>query len=309
MTEALYTQNTYHNVYGCYRQKMQEMFPRMGAEIRPGTAYLPEMQIPLLEPGTEGQESMIKGSKMSKESLKKLSEAVKEKWRNPEYRKKCSDSHKGKPGGRLGTHHSEETKLKISALKVGNKNHLGKPHSEETRKKISEATKRAMTNPEILHKLSEAGKRGKPWLGKRFSEEHCRNLTESHLGKNTGVENYNWKGGISYEPYCPKFNNEFREQVRAFFGYTCMMPGCGHVWQPGETKLAVHHVNFQKDSCCAEDIVPQFVPVCHGSCHAKTNHNREHWEQYFADMINSDYGGKCYLTKEEMKEVRRLQKW
>jgi len=132
MTEALYTQNTYHNVYGCYRQKMQEMFPRMGAEIRPGTAYLPEMQIPLLEPGTEGQESMIKGSKMSEESLKKLSEAVKEKWRNPEYRK---------------------------------------------------------------------------------------------------------------------------------------------------------------------------------SCHAKTNHNREHWEQYFADMINSDYGGKCYLTKEEMKEVRRLQKW
>ena len=118
MTEALYTQNTYHNVYGCYRQKMQEMFPRMGAEIRPGTAYLPEMQIPLLEPGTEGQESMIKGSKMSEESLKKLSEAVKEKWRN-----------------------------------------------------------------------------------------------------------------------------------------------------------------------------------------------REHWEQYFADMINSDYGGKCYLTKEEMKEVRRLQKW
>lgn len=32
-------------------------------------------------------------------------------------------------------------------------------------------------------------------LGKRFSEEHIRHLSESHKGKFTGESNWNWKGG------------------------------------------------------------------------------------------------------------------
>ena len=310
MTEALYTHSAYNIMYACRREKVQTVPARMGFEIGSGAAYLSEMQISVLEPRTE-KEVMPAPKDPAKrdEWRKRISDIVKKQWENPEYRKKCSDAKKGKPSGRLGIPHTEEAKLKMSAANKGNKFHLGKPHSEATRKKISEATKRAMENPEIIHKLSEAGKRGKPWLGKRFSEEHCRNLTESHLGKNTGESNPNWNGGSSYEPYCPKFNNEFKERVRAFFGYRCMVPGCDHVWQPGESKLAVHHVNFRKDACCAADVTPLFVPVCHGSCHAKTNHNRPYWEQYFTEIINRDYGGKCYFTKEEMKEVRRSQKW
>jgi group I intron endonuclease len=50
-------------------------------------------------------------------------------------------------GGRHTQKHSEETKLKMAAVKLGNKNHLGHRHSEETKKKISDSLRR---NKELL---------------------------------------------------------------------------------------------------------------------------------------------------------------
>jgi hypothetical protein len=38
---------------------------------------------------------------------------------------------------RLGKHHSQEAKLKISRALKGKKNHLGKKHSDETKLKMS----------------------------------------------------------------------------------------------------------------------------------------------------------------------------
>ena len=114
----------------------------------------------------------------------------------------------------------------------------------------------------------------------------------------TGENNHNWNGGSSFQPYCPKFTNEFKERVRTFFGHKCMMPGCNHVWQPGETKLAVHHVNFLKNSCCNPSIPRLFVPLCHQPCHTKTNHNRPYWEKLFTKLIVEEFNGQCYLPKE-----------
>ena len=121
----------------------------------------------------------------------------------------------------------------------------------------------------------------------------CRGLALS------GEDAPNWQGGLSYKPYCPKFNEEFKDRVRAFFGYQCQMPGCNHVWQPGEKKLAVHHVNFNRKSCCDPSAPRLFVPLCPGSCHMKTNHNRPRWEKLFTDLIMTKYNGQCYLPKGE----------
>lgn len=101
-----------------------------------------------------------------------------------------------------------------------------------------------------------------------------------------------WRGGISFEPYCPKFNNDFKERVREFFGRVCAE--CGAPEE--DRKLSVHHVNFRKDACCEETVIPLFVPLCQ-SCHTKTNVDREYWETRFTTLINEKHGGKCYLPR------------
>jgi hypothetical protein len=61
--------------------------------------------------------------------------------------------------------------------------------------------------------------------------QKCGNEFEAHLsdikrgrGKfcskscaQTRENNANWQGGISFEPYCILFNNEFKERVREFW--------------------------------------------------------------------------------------------
>lgn len=104
-----------------------------------------------------------------------------------------------------------------------------------------------------------------------------------------------WNGGTSFEPYCPKFNKEFKTRVRAFFGYTCAE--CGMSEEENGKALGVHHVIYNKNTCC-DSTTPLFVPLC-VHCHSKTNSRREYWQTHFTELINTKYGGKCYYTKEE----------
>jgi hypothetical protein len=228
----------------------------------------------------------------------KMSIKAKERWMDENYRNAKITSLTGKVV-------SEETKEKhrdtwrqpgFREQWLGTNNPAKKP---EVRMKMRKA-KLGTIVPEKTRKLMSESH-----IGLERTKEHCENLSKvweqpGYRESHSGSGSTNWKGGISFEPYCPKFTNEFKERVRAFFDYTCQFPGCNHIWQVGETKLAVHHVNYRKDSCCNENITPLFVPVCSGSCHMKTNHNREYYEQYFTTLINEKYNGKCYFTKEEM---------
>ena len=223
-----------------------------------------------------------------------------------ETRKKIGDANRGH-------RHTEDTKKRIAeALK------RRPPSSMETRQKISDALtgkRRQSLSEEHRRKLSIAGKGKHPSelcikraiecnTGKHFSEEHRKKLSKNHWDTSS-ENNPAWKGGISFEPYCPKFTREFRERVRKFFKYTCQC--CGHVWQPGERKLAVHHVNYDKMVCC-NDVKPLFVPVCiQKGCHAKTNHNREYWEDIFTNKIMLEHDGECFVRElqQEKQEVLR----
>ena len=252
----------------------------------------------------------------------KISDALRIVWKNPTHRKKISEALKGKIKSKdtikklsdaaKGKKHSSETLQKMSEsskkrwekpeermkISVGNK---GKIISEEQRKKLSIANKGKTMSEEQRKLLSKIN------TGKHLSEETKRKLSAYHTGKSPsettrkklsdairGDKCYLWKGGISFEPYCVKFSREFKERVRAFFGYCCVE--CG-VPQNGR-KLHVHHVNFNKMSCC-DNTLPLFATLCM-SCHMKTNFNREYWQQHFTDMINNHYGGKCYFTTDEM---------
>ena len=138
-------------------------------------------------------------------------------------------------------------------------------------------------------------------LGLPVSDETRQKLSDANRGKFCGSKSPNWRGGTSFGQYCEKFNNEFKERVHAFFGYHCVI--CGQVWHPGDEKLHVHHVNYNKTACCDES-KRMFVPLCR-ACHNLTSapNKRGYWRDVFTKLIEQNYGGKSYFTKEEMMGI------
>src|SRR3990167_1188704 len=121
-----------------------------------------------------------------------------------ETRKKISEAHKGKKRPPL----TEEQKRKI-----GNK-HLGRKRSEEVRKRMSEAAKK---NPRRY------------WLGKKHPQtEESKKKISLALIKNghhppiqVGKNNWNWKGGISANPYPRYFNEKLKLNIRTRDNFIC----------------------------------------------------------------------------------------
>lgn len=89
----------------------------------------------------------------------------------------------------------------------------------------------------------------------------------------SGSKNGNWKGGITEQKYCYKFNNSFKEYIRDKFNRTCYI--CGKTENELNKKLSVHHIDYNKSSIC-NGKEWAFVPLC-ASCHSKTNGNRWYW--------------------------------
>jgi hypothetical protein len=182
---------------------------------------------------------------------------------------------------------TEATRKKVSERVSGKKHPMyGEHHSEATRKKMSESHIGKKQPLELIEK------RIAPRRGTHQSEETKKKIRDAQKGE----KGKNWKGGISYEPYCPKFDEPFKERVRLFFGYICIE--CGTPQSSLKRKLHVHHIHFNKKTCCDHSI-PLFVPLC-DSCHGKTGFNRQYWEDHFTEIITLYYNGKCYFTENEM---------
>ena len=66
--------------------------------------------------------------------------------------------------------------------------------------------------------------------------------------KISGENSYNWRGGASFEPYCPAFNDQLKESIRNRDDRTCVFCGKGEI-QNGE-RLSVHHIDGDKMQGC-----------------------------------------------------------
>jgi len=126
-----------------------------------------------------------------------------------------------------------------------------------------------------------------PNYGKQFSDKTRKKMSEARKGK----KNPRWKGGKSFEPYCPKFTLEFKERVREFWGRKCGISGITE--EENGKKLAIHHVNYEKMSCC-NDTPPLFIALSNSS-HSKTNSNRKYWEHILTEYIMIYFDGNSYL--------------
>jgi hypothetical protein len=180
-----------------------------------------------------------------------------------ETRQKIGLSHKGKPSPRKGCKATEETRRKQSEKRKG------KP---TWNKGIS-----GCFSDETLQKMSQTKN------GKTLTDEHKKKISQSLIGNKRslghsswnagkcGPESHRWLGGKSFEPYCFKFNEEFKESVRDAFNrrcYLCDAPENGK-------RLAIHHIDYNKNNLCNGQGWA-FVPLCK-SCHSKTNGDRWYW--------------------------------
>lgn len=179
-----------------------------------------------------------------------------------------------------GKKHSEETKKKMSknhadfsgknhplyGIKGENNPNHGRNHSQETIMKMSKS-KLGKNNP--MYGMDSWNK------NKHLSLNHRKKLSESKIGKVKELSN-NWQGGISFEPYCPKFNNKLKEKIREQYNRKCL--NCGkdekdNITKTGKhEKLCVHHVDRDKEQGC-NGKAWNLIPLCR-SCHQKI-HNKK----------------------------------
>jgi len=200
------------------------------------------------------------GKYHSEETKRKISQSHKGMLASEETKKKLSESHKDKK-------HTEETKKKMSESRRGKKHYnYGKHLSEEQKKKISESR--------IGEKHPNYGKRGEqcPMYGKHHSEEYKKRMSEIMRGE----KNPSWQGGISFEPYCEKFNNQKKEEIRNQYDrkcYICHKHENDNITKTGkQEKLCVHHIDLDKEQGC-NGKQWKLVPVCR-KCHAKIHKDK-----------------------------------
>jgi len=128
---------------------------------------------------------MKKGSKMTEEQRKKVSEAQKRRFTNPEERKKIGESSKGRIPWNKGTKGLVKSWNKgRKGLQVAwNKGKTG-IYSEETRRKIGLASKGRKLSEEHKRKISNS------LIGRRVSQETKRKISIANKGKSS------WSKGI-----------------------------------------------------------------------------------------------------------------
>lgn len=194
------------------------------------------------------------GRKRSDVTKRKISKAHKGKRKSEEHIENLRIATTGSRHWNYGKHRSDETKRKIS------KGHMGLiiPHTPEQNEKIRIAATLMWADPKRRRKITAALPRG-----------------ASHS---------QWKGGISFEPYCYKFNEGFKERIRNRFNRCCFL--CGITEGKNKKRLCVHHVNYDKN-CLCDGTTCAFVPLCQ-RCHSKVNFNREHWESTITKRLEEE---------------------
>ncbi len=168
-----------------------------------------------------GRPSPNKGKKKSEETIRKMSESLTGRQMSDEAKEKISkaltgvvqsEEKKARISATLMGHPvSDESRLKMSCSRKGmepwnkgkqvmtdeQKEHLrqvnlGKEIPQETRDKISKALtgqQRESPSQEVRDKISATLMGNVPWnKGKELSEEHCKNLSTSHMGKKQSPE-------------------------------------------------------------------------------------------------------------------------
>lgn len=292
-----------------------------------------------------------KGCHPSKETVEKMRASLQKYYEDPVQRKKISDA-------RLNYFSNPDNRKRQSDLL---KQAMGTPEARaknsETKKKYfsipgnkerrSELMKVIMNAPEVKHKLSVI--RSDPALQQKMNTNHKLRLQDPVVREkiSVGMKKYlddyevrvriseagvggHWYGNVR-DPkpqYCEKFA-VVKPKVRAFFNRVCVE--CGK--RESKHKHHVHHVFYDKKSCClvdeggiyysnlyARDHTTKdycigenpnyFVLLCE-SCHGKISplkkfESKRMWADHFKELIDTKYGGVCYTESQPLITIETI---
>lgn len=189
----------------------------------------------------------------------------------------------GEPIMRKGSHLTEENKLKISLAHKGKK--LSEEHKQkiregnigikrclETRKRISESKKGHLVSEKVREKIREANIGNKYCLGRKYSEETIKKMSEAQ----SGSKHKNWLGGTSHGPYSKDCTKTLRESIRKRDNYVCQECGTKSI----NRSLDVHHIDYNRSNSSEQNLITLCL-----SCHMKTNYNRSKWIKHFGVLM------------------------
>ena len=105
----------------------------------------------------------------------------------------------------------------------------------------------------------------------------------------SGSGHPSWRGGISYEPYCPIWKDkEYKEDIKIRDGYRCLNPYC---YSKKPNYLVIHHIDYNKKNCHPKNL----ITICN-SCNSMANKDRDWHKTWYQAIIKNryNYGGvKC----------------
>ncbi len=166
--------------------------------------------------------------------------------------------------------------------------------------------KHGIYSKKTIEKMRKTKK--KPENIKRFNElmskpEIIEKRIKKLKGKNKGEKNWNWQGGVSFEPYGQEFNKELKEKIRKRDNYECQE--CSIKQEELKRKLDAHHIDYNKKNNNPLNL----ISLCQ-KCHLKTNGNRKHWKRYFQMQmfIREFFNPENILIFNENKQLIGLEK-
>lgn len=163
---------------------------------------------------------------------------------------------------------------KKTIQKIINSNR-GQIRSDITRKNISNACKGKTPWNKGLHWSENVRKKISLNNGSKYLEVREK-ISVRMKGKFCGKDNPSWNGGVSFLPYCYKFNKQLKERIRDRDSHICQL--C-ETKENGK-RLHVHHIHYDKENCA-----PDLISLCN-KCNSKVNFNRDYWESYFMNLLS-----------------------
>ena len=220
------------------------------------------------------------GKKHSPETIKLLGEN--NRMKDPDVARKCGLSHRG-------TKHPTTT----------GENNPSK--RDDVRKKISKKVRNSEIDKWLLnHQNKHLCECGCGKVIKILRVHYWNGIPKYISGHN------NWQGGISFEPYCPKFNEECRKHNRDKYNNCDYFSGLPdyicNVANGKVRKLSVHHIDLNKNQGC-DEVEWKLIPLS-GANHGRVHINKDFWERLICYALEYD---ETYYNIKQIDIMERIE--